>query len=122
MTRYGKFWAAVVTTALTALVTALTDGHVSAEDWIIVAMAAGSALLVVVVPNYPQGSWVEKYLKSIVTGIMALLAFLVSSLAGGLTASEIIQSIVVVLGAYGVYKVPNATAKQSGTPAGPATV
>jgi hypothetical protein len=51
MKEYAKTIVAVVMAALVALQTALTDGGVSGQEWITIALAALGALGVLVVPN-----------------------------------------------------------------------
>lgn len=51
MKEYAKTIVAVVMAALVALQTALTDGGVSSQEWITIALAALGALGVWVVPN-----------------------------------------------------------------------
>jgi hypothetical protein len=51
MKEYAKAIVAVVVAALVALQTALTDGGVSSQEWITIALAALGALGVWAVPN-----------------------------------------------------------------------
>lgn len=51
MKEYAKTIVAVVMAALVALQTALTDGGVSSQEWITIALAALGALGVLAVPN-----------------------------------------------------------------------
>lgn len=51
MKEYAKFAVAVVAAGLVALQTALTDGHVTGQEWITIALAALGALGVLAVPN-----------------------------------------------------------------------
>jgi hypothetical protein len=51
MKQYAKFAVAVVAAALVALQTALTDGTVTGQEWITIALAALGALGVLAVPN-----------------------------------------------------------------------
>lgn len=51
MKTYAKFVVAAVMAGLVALQTALTDGGVSSQEWITIALAVLGALGVAVVPN-----------------------------------------------------------------------
>lgn len=51
MKEYAKTIVAVVMAALVALQTALTDGGVSSQEWITIALAGLGALGVLAVPN-----------------------------------------------------------------------
>jgi hypothetical protein len=51
MKEYAKTIVAVVMAALVALQTALTDGGVSSQEWITIALAALGAIGVLAVPN-----------------------------------------------------------------------
>jgi hypothetical protein len=51
MNQYAKFAVAALATGLVALQTALTDGTVTAAEWVTIAIAAVGALGVWAVPN-----------------------------------------------------------------------
>ena len=51
MNAYAKFVIAALTTGLVALQTALTDGTVTAAEWVTIAIAALGAIAVYAVPN-----------------------------------------------------------------------
>ena len=53
MSRYAKTAVAVLVAALTALQAAISDGHVTNNEWIIIALAAIGAAGVYAIPNTP---------------------------------------------------------------------
>lgn len=100
---YLKAVAAVVATVAAAVVAALTgDGVISNVEWVNVAIAGAGALAVFTAPNVPGA----RYTKLILAAISAVLVFLVSAITDGVTATELIQLVVVALGALGVYAAP----------------
>jgi hypothetical protein len=101
---YAKAVAAVVTTVLAAIAAALFgDNVISAVEWVNVAILAVGACAVFAAPNVPGAI----YTKSILAALTAGLVLLASVIVGGVTVVEWIQVILAVLGALGVYAVPN---------------
>jgi hypothetical protein len=106
---YAKFILAVVATIASAVAAAVTDGRVTNVELVNIAIAALGAIGVVIVPNLPEG--IAAYSKSIVAALMAIATALVGFLvAGPVTASELVQLIVIALAAIGVFVVPNQSA------------
>ena len=100
---YMKAVAAVVATVAAAVVAALTgDGIISNVEWVNVAIAGSGALGVFAAPNVPGA----RYTKVILAAVAAVLVFLTSAITDGITPTELIQLIVVVAGALGVYAAP----------------
>jgi 2-keto-3-deoxy-6-phosphogluconate aldolase len=99
---YAKAGAAVVATVLTAIV-AVLDGGISAVEWVNVAIAGVTAAAVFAAPNVPGA----KYTKSVLAVLGAVLVLLASAIVGGVTTTELLQLVVVALGALGVYALPN---------------
>lgn len=52
--KYAKFVVALVAAGLVALQVALTDGHVTGQEWITIALAVLGAAGVGLVPNAPS--------------------------------------------------------------------
>lgn len=100
--KYAKLLASVVATVLAALVASWTDG-VTAVEWVNVAIAGVTAAGVFAAANVPGA----KYTKSILAVLGAVLAYLVTAILGGVDSAELLQIGVIVLGALGVYAVPN---------------
>lgn len=104
MTKYSKFFAAVVATILSAIVAALTgDGVVSATEWVNVAIAAVGAAGVFAAPNVPGA----RYTKAVIAVLAAVLTLLASLIVGGVSGAELMQLVIAGLAAVGVYSVPN---------------
>lgn len=100
---YAKAALAVVATIASAIVAAMTDGGVTTAEWINVAIGGVGAASVFAAPNVPGA----RYSKAILAALAAVLTFLVSAVAGGVSPAEWLQILVVALGALGVYAVPN---------------
>lgn len=107
---YSKAIVAVLTAALSFLVTAVTDNVVSVDERFGLALAIVTAVSVYLVPNFTGG--VARYAKMIVafvgTGLQALIPLLDG---GGITPSAWLLVLVAALGAISVGIVPN-TASQ----------
>jgi hypothetical protein len=102
MQKYSKLIVMVLVTVATALSGVWTDG-ITAADWVNVAIAAVGAAGVFAAPNVPGA----KYTKSVLAVLAAVLTFLVSAIAGGISPQEWIQIFILAAGAVGVYAVPN---------------
>lgn len=100
---YAKSIAAVVATVLSAIYISLGDGSVSSTEWVNVAIAGVGALTVFYAPNVPFA----KYTKSVVAAATAGLIVLQSAITDGVTQTELIQIVLAVAGAVGVYAVKN---------------
>lgn len=78
------------------------DGHVSASEWVMVAVQAVMAINVYLTANLPQYS----KMKSYVAAVIVVLQVLVASISGGLTTNEIINLIIAFVAALGVHFTP----------------
>jgi len=106
MQKYSKAIMAVVATVLAAVVAALGgDGVISAVEWVNIAILAVGACSVFAAPNVPGAA----YTKSVLAALAAGLVVLTSVITGGVTTVEWLQIALAVLGALGVYAVPNKT-------------
>lgn len=94
---------AVIATAISAIVAAMTDNDISSVEWVNVGIAAVTAAAVFAAPNVPGA----KTTKAILAVLMAVLSFFVTAISDGVTMSEWLQVIVIASGALGVYAVPN---------------
>jgi hypothetical protein len=104
MEKYSKAVAAVVATVLAAVVAALTgDNAIDATEWVNVAILAVGACSVFAAPNVPGAA----FTKSVLAALSAGLVVLASVIIGGLDTVELLQIGLAVLGALGVYAVPN---------------
>lgn len=109
MSNYSKLFAAVVAAGLSALVGYLTDGVITNIEWINVGIAVATAAAVFTAPNVPGAA----YTKSILAVILAVLTFFVTAVTDSITTAEWLQVGVIVLGALGVYAVPNTGSRAS---------
>jgi peptidoglycan/LPS O-acetylase OafA/YrhL len=106
MARYAKFLLAVAATIISGIVVAMTgDSIISNVEWVNIAISGVGALAVFAAPNVPGAM----YTKSILAGATAALTLLASFITDGVTTSEWLQIAVAVMGALGVYAVPNRT-------------
>ncbi len=103
---YRKFYAAVLATILSAVVAASTDGAITHDEWVNVAIAGVSACAVFTAPNVPYA----RYTKSVIAVLMAVLTLLVSFISDGVSTPELLQLVIAGLGALGVYGVSNKSA------------
>lgn len=109
---YAKFLLAVLVTAISATVAALTDGTVSTVEWINVGIATAGAAAVFTAPNVPG----SKYTKAVLAVITAILTFFVTAVTDGVSTAEWLQVLVIAAGAVGVYAVPNKPTTTIGQP------
>lgn len=103
MKQYSKLIAQVAGTVLTALLPLVTLGHITATQWVNVAIVAAGACHVFTAANVPGA----KYSKFIVSLVTAALTVLSSAIIGGISTGEWIQIAVAVLSAAGVYQANN---------------
>lgn len=102
--KYSKAIAAVVATVLAAIIAAMGgDGIISAVEWVNVAILGVGAASVFAAPNVPGA----RYTKAILAALTAALVVLTSAITGGVALVEWLQIAMAVLGALGVYAVPN---------------
>lgn len=107
--RFNKFWLAVLATIVQALIPVLDDDVIDRMEWVIVAIAAVNAVMVVVIPNLPVGGLVN-YLKSFTAAAMAALTLMTTLLVDGtLSGTDWLNIGVAVLAALGIWAVPNAS-------------
>ena len=109
MSGYWKSAIAAVGALLVVLQTVLNaDGpggqSVTVDEWIVIADAVLTAILVYVVPNLQTGS--AEFAKTIVAGAFAVTSVLASALIGGLAPSEVINLVVIFGTAAGVFLAP----------------
>lgn len=107
---YAKAVSATVVAGLTAAITALEDGQITAYEWtVVLAAAAVAAAAVWAVPNTPEG--VRKYGKAATAGVIAVLGAVGAAVLDGtgISQDEWLAIIVALLGGLGLtYAVPNA--------------
>lgn len=104
MSQFSKLLAQVLTTVLTALVPLLIGNqHIGPTEWVNVAIIGVGAAGVFAAPNVPGA----RYTKFVISALAAALAVLASAVIGGITPGEWAQIALAVLGALGVYAVPN---------------
>lgn len=99
----AKFWVSALMAVLAAVVPGLTDG-MDAAAWInVIALGAG-AVMVFTTSNDAPGWGAAKSVAAVVAAAAVVLA---SAVTGGIDAGEWMQVAAAVLGALGVYAVPN---------------
>lgn len=103
--RYRKAVASILGAVGVVIIAAVTDNVVTQAEGFAIGGSGLSALLVYLVPNLPTGA--GRYLKFIVSVLLAIVQAVALSIVGGLTASEVALIAVAALTAGGVYVVPN---------------
>ena len=108
ISEYAKAITYIALSAVTFLVTALTDNRLDLSEVLNLVVVLLGAIAVYLVPNLPKG--VGSVLKGIVAfataGVVALLSFL----SNGVSLSEWMQVLIAALAAIGVIIVPNVKA------------
>lgn len=104
---------AAAVSAASAAVTALQNGHIDVQEWVVIALAAIVGLGAVwAVPNLPDG--IKRYGKAITAALIAgLSAYATAATTGGWvpTANEWIVIVIALLSGAGlVAAAPNAPA------------
>lgn len=102
MQKYTKAIVQVLVTVLVALAAVWTNG-VTTPELVNVAIVGVGALGVFAAPNVPGAA----YTKSILAALTAGLVVLASVITSGVGFPELVQIIVAVAGAVGVYALPN---------------
>lgn len=110
--KYNKLIVAVVFTVVQLIIAAFTgDSHIDAVEWIAIAIGAVNALIVVIVPNLPEGSGIATYAKSWTAAVLAGLVIAANLiLDGNISGTDWTQIAAAVLAALGIFAVPNVTA------------
>lgn len=101
--KFGVMILAVVGAVVAALVPALGDNVVSANEWLNVTVIGAGAASIFAASNVP-GARYTKTLLAVITACATLAASLITD---GLTQAEVAQLVVAALAAAGVYRVPN---------------
>lgn len=89
---YGKALAAVILAAVTAVQAVLSDGRVTPVEWVQIAIAVVTALLVYVVPVVP--AW--PHAKSVIGAVLAGLNVLVTVMVGGWNSGSATEAVLAV--------------------------
>jgi hypothetical protein len=106
MQKYGKAVVAVLVAGVVYAYQALSgDNHISAQEWVSVAIAAVTALGVWVVPLAPAATWA----KTAVAVVLAVLQVLTTAILGGLGTDEILLMLITAAGAMGIWIAPAKT-------------
>jgi hypothetical protein len=106
MQKYGKALVAVLVAAVVYAHQALGgDGHIDAQEWVSVAIAAVTALGVYVVPLAPAATWA----KTAVAVVLAVLQVLTTAILGGLGTDELLLMLITAAGAAGIWIAPAKT-------------
>lgn len=110
---YAKSIVMVIAAGIGILTAALSDGVVSATEFVNIAIAIVTAIGVYIVPNLDAG--VGKYAKTIVAavgaGLSALIVILGTNLGwADVSSSDWLNVLLAALAAVGLYIVPNVAA------------
>lgn len=92
----------ILMAVLTTVQDAFTDQHIDAQEWVQVALGVLMAFNVWATANLPQYGSMKTYVAAAIAAMTALYTFVV----GGVSISEWINLVVVVLVALGVAVVP----------------
>lgn len=104
--QYRKAIGQVVVTVVAFIASIITDDHISAEEWVLLAGTAVTAIGVYVVPNLNEG--VAAAAKTVVAFLLAGLTVLSTmKLGDGLSTAEVLEVFLAAAGAVGFSVVPN---------------
>jgi len=107
---YLKAIAAISAAILSVIVAQLTDGRITAQEAVVIAIAFTNAINVWLVPNLPSGlAWAAKALVAVSGTVLAALSTML--LSGSITGPEVAQLAMLALQALLVFLAPNATAR-----------
>lgn len=98
-----KTVAALIATALVAVQTGLSDGGLSAQDWILVGSTVLGALGMAIVPNTPELNVAKFVVAAMTAGFVAAETAIAD---GVITGSDWITILIAALGALGVWAAP----------------
>jgi hypothetical protein len=111
MREYGKAIVAVVVAAIVIAYQALSgDGRIEDTEWVSVAIAAVTAVGVYLIPLAPSQKWG----KSAVAAVLAVLQILTTAILDGVGADEILLMVITAAGALGIYIAPAVTTAPTG--------
>jgi len=99
--------AAILMGAFTAIQEAMADRHIGAQEWVLVAIAVVMAFNVWATANLPQYESMKTWVAMALTVLGALHTFII----GGVDIYEVINLIVLALGAVGVAATPQRNTK-----------
>ncbi len=100
--KYGKTIAALVIAALTAVQAALSDGHVTTQEGVQIAIAVVTAAGVYLVPAVPRWPWV----KTAIGVLLAALNVMTTLIIGGISSGDLVEIALAALTALGVAASP----------------
>ena len=110
--KYGKAIVAIITAGIVAAYQALSgDQHISATEWVSVAIAAVTAVGVWWVPLIPNGAGV----KTGVAIMLAVLQVLTTAVLDGVGTDEILLMLITAAGAAGIWIAPAESTTSLGT-------
>lgn len=107
---YGRSILFVAVTVVSAIVAAMTDSTVTANEWVNVAIAGVGAAAVFTAANVPGAA----YTKQALAVLTAVLTALASLILGGVSGTEWLQLLVVAAGALGVVAAPSKSTVPNG--------
>ncbi len=97
--------AAFSAAVLAVIVAQLTDGRITAPEWVVIAIAVVNAANVAFVPNLPSGiAWAAKALVVVSGAVLAVMTDAI--LGGGISGAEGAQLAMVALQALLVFLAP----------------
>jgi hypothetical protein len=102
LARYGKAAASVAGFVLVAIYSRYTDGRITDQEWVAVAIAGTQGVSIWLLPLAPGMRWG----KSAVGVILAVLQALTTLILGGLDTSEIMLLVITGLTAAGIVVAP----------------
>jgi hypothetical protein len=97
---YAKPIGVVVVAVITAVVAALTNDQISAQEWVVIFGVGLSAVGTAIVPNLPSG--IAHYAKGAVTFLVAGTATLAVLIVGGLTTAEVLEVLIAAAASVGI--------------------
>lgn len=112
--KYGKAIVGAVLAFVTAAQALWSDGHITQQEWVQIAVAAFTAISVYLVPvlHYP-------YMKTIIAAVLAVLNVLVTVIVGGVSSGDVVEMVLAALTIIGVGFAPARSELPAGVPPDP---
>jgi hypothetical protein len=107
--RYGKSLWAFLFAVVTATQALISDGHLTQQEGIQVAIAAVTAFAVYLFPSMPQWPWV----KTVIALFLAVLNVAATAIVGGIDSGDLTELILAALTVLSVGKAPSLSGRRT---------
>jgi uncharacterized membrane protein len=107
---HGRALAAFAAAVATIVASALTDGRVTTDEKLQIAVAFVTGIAVYLAPNYPNARWIKTAVAVVLAGLNAAAA----ALTGGISPAEWVNVIIAAIGVLAVGFTPSESAPEVG--------